>query len=413
MSLAQRLWRSLPRKILRSWLIQGIGWYAMWEVMARAVLELGVVILLARLGLDFLGVVAGWLAFHTAAWFLLYGGFLKIWVLAGVRTDVGRLRRHRDRVSRMVADKPYFRAVFLRGSSGRDEMSPTSDIDLCAVSERSFGARVRAVLLWWAIRADSVLRRYPLEARWIDSERYVPYHVIEETPLIVKEPATGPRGTRAASAGTLVTLSGLDGSGKSTAVDRLVGSLRAKGLDAVSFYGHRWDGRGPSLAINFESVLRRIVGKLDRLEDARPAKVLYDTLTFVDYLRILARMSHVCRPGRVVVTDRYVADVIAFLRVRGPLLRTIEGFLVGASTEPDVAFLLEVPPEVALARKQEWKLERLEQFAREYADLKVLLSLTPVDATLPPEVLTERLEGAIGGILTLPADVRHTAVPAG
>src|SRR3972149_2521596 len=110
-----------------------------------------------------------WLSSPTPGWPLLYGVFRKIGVLAGVRTDVGRLRRHRDRVSRLVADKPYFRAVFLRGSSGRDEMSPTSDIDLCAVSERSFGARVRALLFWWGIRADSVLRRYPLEARWIDA----------------------------------------------------------------------------------------------------------------------------------------------------------------------------------------------------------------------------------------------------
>jgi len=414
MSLARRLWRSLPRKILRSWLIQGIGWYAMWEVMGRVLLELGFVVFLAILGFDFLGLVLGWLAFHTAAWLLLYGGFLKIWVLRGVSTDVSRLRFHRDRVSTKVAEKPFFRVVFLRGSCARGEMTGTSDIDICAVPEPSVRARVRALLFWWALRAESVVRGFPLEARWIDAERYVPYHVMEETPLILKQPSPRVRvGSRDESIGTLVALSGMDGSGKSTAADRLVASLRAKGFDAVSFYGHRWDGRGASLAIAFESIWRRLAGKMERMERARVAKALYDALTFADYLRVLGRMSRLQGPRRIVVTDRYVADVIAFLRVRGPLLSTIEGLLLAVSYEPDVALLLELPPETALARKKEWSLPKLEQFSREYADLRTLLRLTPVDATLPAREVLDRIEEAIDRTLELAKDVPHAAASTG
>lgn len=394
MSLRSRLRKSLARKLLRSWLIQGIGWYAMWEVMARAVLELAVVVALAFAGWSLLGILLGWLAFHTAAWILLYGGFLKIWVLREVSIDVRRLARHLDCVSHRVSRHPSFRFVFLRGSCARGAMTGTSDIDICAVPEPGIGSRVRGILFWWGLRFESVLRRYPLEARWIDAERYLPYHVMGETPLVLK--TSGPRaGPRDPHRPTLVTLSGIDGSGKSTAAQALVASFRSQGRDAVCFYGHRLHGgagSGPSAAVAFESVWRRVAGKMDRLAAHPLAKALYDVATYADYLLVLGRLSKVQAPGRIVVADRYVADVIAYLRVRGPLLTTIEGLLVAAAPEPDVAFLLELPVDVARSRKAEWPLDRLEQFARAYADLKVRLQLIPIDALSAPEEIRSHME---------------------
>ncbi len=399
MTLRSRLRKSFARKLLRSWLIQGVGWYAMWEVMARALLELGVIILLAVLGADFLGVVAGWLLFHTAAWLVVYGGFLKIWTLRGVSTDVVRLRFHLDRVSRKVKRQTFFRTVFLRGSGARGEISGTSDIDICAVPELTVRARIRGVLFWWALRAESVFRFFPLEARWIDAERYVPYHVIQETPLVLKQ--RPPKGASwASSRGALVTLSGIDGSGKSTAAERLVGSLRASGFDAAYFYGHRkrWDpatGATFSGGIAFESIWKRLAGRMDRLEAHPWAKALYDVATFADYLFVLGRLSGTMIPGRIVVTDRYVADVVAYLRTRGRLKLTIEGLFLAVSEEPDLALLLELDPEKALERKREWPLPKLRKFAAEYADLKTLLSLTPVDASGPPDEVFERIEALV------------------
>ena len=401
MSIASRLRKSLLRKLLRSWLIQGIGWYAMWEVMARTFLELGVVLVLAILGADFLGIVVGWLVFHTAAWLFLYGGFLKIWTLRGVSTDIARVRFHLDRVSRKVVRQPCFRLVFLRGSCARGEMSGTSDIDICAVPEPTLGGRIRGILFWWGLRAESVIRWFPLEARWIDAARYVPYHVIEETPLILKDapPRTIPVWP---SRSLLVTLSGIDGSGKSTAAHRLVESLRASGLQAAYFYGHRkrWDsatGQTFSAGIAFESFWKRAAGRMDRLGRHAWAKALYDVATFVDYLAVLRRLSRALEANRIVVTDRYVADVVAYLRVRGRLLRTIEGFLLAVSHEPDVAFLLELDPETAIERKKEWPLPKLQKFVEAYHDLKTLLVLTPVDASRSSDEVFREIEGILRG----------------
>jgi dTMP kinase len=369
----------------------------MWEVMARVFLELAVVVALVLVGWDFLGVFLGWLAFHTAAWLLLYGGFLKIWVLRGVSIDVGRLTRHLDRVSRRVSHHPSFRVVFLRGSCARGAMTGTSDIDICAVPEPGIRSRVRGIVFWWGLRLESVVRAYPLEARWIDAERYIPYHVMDETPVVLKVPAPRPTSDEPRRP-TLVALSGIDGSGKSTAAQALVASQRSQGRDAVAFYGHRRHGdagSGPSAALAFESIWKRVAGKMDRLAVHPLAKAVYDAATFLDYLFVLGRLSKMQAPGRVVVADRYVADVVAYLRIRGPLLTTIEGLLVAVAPEPDAAFLLELPTDVARSRKAEWPLDRLEQFARAYADLKVLLRLIPIDALSSPAEILSHIESQL------------------
>jgi dTMP kinase len=365
--------------------------------MARVFLELAVVVALALVGWDLLGIFLGWLAFHTAAWLLLYGGFLKIWVLTGASIDVARLRGHLDRVLRAVSRHPSFRVVFLRGSCARGEMTGTSDIDICAVPEPGVKAHIRGILFWWALRLGSVVRRFPLEARWIDAERYVPFHVIDETPLFLKSPV--PRSTSwDPSRPTLIALSGMDGSGKTTAAGSLVASLRSEGLDATSFYGHRRHGgagTGPSAALAFESVWKRVAGKMERLRVHPLAKALYDLATFADYVLVLHRLSKALAPGRVVVVDRYLADVIAYLRVRGALRTTIEGLLVAVAPEPDAAFLLELTPEAARSRKAEWPLEKLEQFDRAYRDLKTLLRLTPIDANGSPEQVVSQIRSRL------------------
>lgn len=403
MSLASRFHRSLFRKLLRSWLIQGIGWYAMDEIVARVVLEGGVILLLILLGARPELVIAGWLVFHTAAWLVLYGGFLRIWILREVETDVARLRAYRDEVVRRAAWQPFARVVFLRGSGGRDDIRATSDIDICVVPEDSLRARLWGILYWWALRAESVFRFLPLEARWIDAERYIPYHVIEETPFFVKRPDRKMAFDAGLGAqGVLITLSGIDGSGKTTAAEGLVSRLRAAGYSAIYFYGHRqgWyrreDGNEFSWAILFESLWRRVGGKLDQLERHPWAKLVYDVSTFLDYVGVQLRLSSVLRPGTVVVTDRYVADVIAYLRVRGTLRVTVEGLLVAVSRAPDVGVLLEIGATKALQRKREWKLPRLEQFIAAYADLKTLLGLATVDAGTPPREVLSQIERVLG-----------------
>jgi thymidylate kinase len=78
--------------------------------------------------------------------------------------------------------------------------------------------------------------------------------------------------------------------------------------------------------------------------------------------RRYARALRLQLQGRVVVFDRYVYD--AFLPPSPPLLaakRVYLRALTRALPAPDLAVVLDLPPEVAYARKQENSLEELDE----------------------------------------------------
>lgn len=410
LSLSQRFRKSILRKMLRTWLIQGIGWYALTEVGARLILEIGFCVILLLLGLGLEMILVGWILFHTAAWLLLYGGFMRIWILRVRSTKVPRLSSELDRVARKVVSQPFFRVVFLRGSGGRGELRETSDIDLCAVPEKGFRAKAAGILFWWAIRAESVFRRFPLEARWIDAERYIPYHVVGETPRVVKSPpAPDSLSQRLASRGLLVAFSGLSPVETRSAADHLGSVLRLCGFDTFPFDSRRaglpWRRNGHlSLASGFQSVLKHVGrSEVDWHRHAR-VKTVYDLLSLFDQATVAWRFATIRRPGWIALSEGSVADTIASLRARGPLRTTIEGLLLGCSFEPDVAVLIDVAPPSLPALGSDVETPWVERLTHEYRDLKALLRLAAVDATRPAlqvrldieRIVEERLGGPWG-----------------
>lgn len=407
------------RKLLRSWFIQGIGWYALVEVVARLLLEGGFLLLLWWHGVGLLPLLLGGVLFHTAVWICLYGGFMRIWIVLGFSTELRRLHDHLHRLEVRARSQSLFRLVYVRGSAARGEMNPRSDIDIHFVPNPGIRAKVWGILYLWAVRAESMLRQLPVEARWIDAERYVPYHVIDETPRILfrREAPRPPLAARLASRGVLVALSGIDGSGNTTVARRVVERLREAGLDAVYVWGHRqalhWRGADPyvPLAVQFESLWRRIGRSREDLARHPLAKLLHDACVTIDFLYVCWRVSEVRRPNRIVVLDRYLADTVAYLRSWGEFKVTLEGLLLGACPPPDVGVLLEVPPEEALRRKKEWPLAHLRRFRDEFSILKDRLHLVPVDATGTREQVEaqvfEALESEFG-----PLPLRLSAVRA-
>jgi len=393
-------WAIFVRKVLRSWALQGLGVYAITEAFARILLEGGFILALWLAGLPALPIFVAWLLFHTAAWFLLYSGFGRLWILLGVSTDVSRIRMFLEDLRGYVGRSRGVRAVYLRGSGARGELNDLSDIDIWLVPARP---RALGVLLLWAVRFRSLLRRVPLEADLLDTERYVPFIAEAGATTALKEPAHGDRlAQRWAAGGILMSFSGLDGSGKTTIANGLVASLRDRGLDAVYFYGHRLTylrgGTRRSFAIAFKSFWRHVGRSLPELDRHRLAKALFDVATILDYVIVLWRLAILQKPRRILIVDRYVADVIAYLRMLGPG-RLAEPFLVGMSFVPDIPILFEITPREVLARKQEQSLHELERYAEAYSDLKDRLHLVPVDARPSEHEVRSRIEGILLGEL--------------
>jgi len=223
-------------------------------------------------------------------------------------------------------------------------------------------------------------------------------------------------GTRAewASRGLLVTITGLDGSGKTTAAKRLVNALRARGHRAAYFYAHRPSyhkekkAQG-SFSIAFKGVWRRVGHAPEELGHHPWLKVLLDFATFLDHLVVLARLSVQRQPGTLLIVDRYVPDVIAYLRFLGPTSPAVERLIERVSADPDVAVFFDIDPESAYARKQEQTLGELERFARIYEDLRRSFPFVPIDARPPINEVLEALQAVLERELRLASPAGQAA----
>src|SRR5438445_11583186 len=224
------------RIVLGSWLLEGVGWFALAESLGRAITEGLVILFLWVSGVPFALILLGWLLYHTAAWFLLHGGYAKLRSMREGASRLDRLYRYRDRVIEAVRRARSIRVAVLYGSAARGQMNERSAVDLMLVPERP---RIGGVLFVWGLRLASVLRRMPLEVSLVDVDRYVALRQRHPTVVLKDVANPAPGSEQLASVGVLLTISGIDGSGKTTVAKEIVRTLHGQGVNATYFYGHR------------------------------------------------------------------------------------------------------------------------------------------------------------------------------
>jgi thymidylate kinase len=230
-------------------------------------------------------------------------------------------------------------------------------------------------------------------------------------------PAEGPelRILRRPRRGHVVALSGLDGAGKSSQARALRETLERLGYETVVV----WTPLGANPFVERVSLAaRRLLhllswlGPLGRLERrlseeggslvARPGQAAprgrFHHLLAGGWATFLALVNaasqrrsalrHV-RRGRIVVFDRYTLDSIVRLRFLHGGTRRFQGRLIRRlSPAPLCSFLLDVPPETALARKRdEWDLAALRRQAALYREEHGRLAVVRLDGERPREEL--------------------------
>jgi len=190
--------------------------------------------------------------------------------------------------------------------------------------------------------------------------------------------------------GTLVTLEGGEGSGKSTQAETLAGLLRERGYSVVLTR----EPAGTALGGIVKEILQRGIALTPEAEM---------------FLFQAARAQHVeevVRPalerGDIVLCDRYTDSTLAYQGYGRGLnldhLRAVNHIATGG-LEPHFTLLLDVPPETGLARKDHEQLtdsigsESLEFHQRVRTGFLELARREPkriavVDATAPAERVT-------------------------
>jgi dTMP kinase len=191
----------------------------------------------------------------------------------------------------------------------------------------------------------------------------------------------------------LISVVGIDGSGKTTQARALAARLVARGVPAVYFEN---PGGRP--------VIDRIARRLGR-RDGRAMLGRYGYLAVEVGVRgvFLARALLWSRlTGRVAVLDRYGPCQFALMRARGDRGERLVRAAYRPFRRPDVVLWLEVTPEVAYERVARRGTDRedlayLAAFDAAYRTLRECQSWIAVDANRPEAQVAAQIDAAVSG----------------
>ncbi len=208
--------------------------------------------------------------------------------------------------------------------------------------------------------------------------------------------------------GLLVALSGIDGAGKSSQARWLAHSLTALGADVDVVWNDLLGNRALNLLAAWPKALLRLAGRhpnerLARYDDAPPRADESATSAFRGGWSTIVTLANAIEQrivatrslarDRVVVFDRSPLDLAVRMEVLYRINIEPQRRLVKlAAPRPDLAFLLDIPPEVSLARKHDiWSPSQLAEQATLYRMLAPRFDVRQLDGQRPPEEIAAEI----------------------
>lgn len=221
--------------------------------------------------------------------------------------------------------------------------------------------------------------------------------------------------------GLLISVSGMDGAGKSSATEAIERHLRAAGVDAaIAWYRIGEEAEQLNrIALPVKRLLRRSVTIADPIasrsptetvkrQDPRVAQGRLGPVAWTWILIVVAigvrsyrRTCRLAQAGAAVVCDRWACDSLVDLEVRYGRHRAAAWLLRAAVPRPDVAFLLSIDAETAARRKPgDQALSVLQRMQSLYERAGAELGLTRVDATRPHDAVLADVVARVDALLS-------------
>jgi len=193
----------------------------------------------------------------------------------------------------------------------------------------------------------------------------------------------------------LITLSGLDGAGKSTLAEALKARLERDGTPAVIFHMNKEVGLYAYLR-NVRDAVMALARKTKPKKPSRAKAALLEVRRRIIWNKALRRWVdlgdlglflvyrlYIERArGRILIMDRYFYDRLAD-QADGRRWKYLRWF-AGITPVPDVAVLVDVSPEESFGRKGEYSIESMTLRRAHY---KEIFSWVPGSVTLPNDEL--------------------------
>jgi len=163
-----------------------------------------------------------------------------------------------------------------------------------------------------------------------------------------------------------VTLEGVEGSGKTTVAKRLVAILEEHGYEVI----YTREPGGNQIA---EAIREIVLDPQNTDMDVRTEALLYAAARRQHLVNVV---EPALKASKVVICDRFVDSSIAYQgygRQIGPeLIESINDFAI-AGKRPDLTFLIDVRPEVGLARINQDKSREINRLDLEEMDFYQLV----------------------------------------
>lgn len=149
--------------------------------------------------------------------------------------------------------------------------------------------------------------------------------------------------------GMLITFCGLDGCGKTTLINHLVGYLQSRGIEPVLT-------KQPTPFVRQSDIFRTY------MDEPNHDAYSYRSLSLLAASDRIQHVHSVIEPalkaGKVVISDRYFYSCLANLRARGYVEDQWIYEIAESMLKPDLAFFIDAPVEVAVSRVRERENER-------------------------------------------------------
>lgn len=222
----------------------------------------------------------------------------------------------------------------------------------------------------------------------------------------------------------IISFSGIDGSGKSTQIQKLREYLSTNGIAVreLTF----WDNVAlfSSMRSGFSRRVLQSDGNVGTPErpaerrDKNKQNALLITGRCVLHIFDVLNLRRIFRQAKshntgVVIFDRYIYDQLAALPLSSLLARAYARCILKLAPKPDLSLLLDAIPEVARARKPEYPVDFMRQYRSSYLRLCDFTALQLIPAGEVEEVaraIRAHFDGCVSKVST--ASELETALPA-